>query len=189
MCSVSYFSVWRCRLFCGRKIRPQVIKQFRFAGQCTFLRETIQCLPQQGRRPLTVINFIGLPFRSSGDLRFGFGDGVIAQVLENYSAAAFQCPSAIASVRDEMFQCAEQKRTEPPFLPIGVCICAALDQMSEKALGKVLRILRPISSLAQESVQWTPINSAQLRQRTECLSGSRRRITRFEHHSPTGRSK
>jgi hypothetical protein len=60
-----------------------------------------------------------------------------------------------------MFQCAEEKRTEPPFLRIGVRISAILDQVGEKALRQILRILASVSLFAQENVHWAPIKLAQ----------------------------
>ena len=108
-------------------------------------------------RPFAIINFIGLPFCSSRDLRLH----IVIQILYNHSAAAFQCVFAIASIRDEMFQCSEEKRTEPPFLPIGMHIPAILDQVGEKALRQILRLLAGVSFFAQENVQRAPINFAQ----------------------------
>src|SRR5262249_26577813 len=86
-----------------------------------------------------------------------------------------------------MFQRAEKERTKTSFFPIGARVGAVLDQVCEKTLSQILRILRSISLLAQESVQWAPVNLAQFRERTECVSGSRRRIARFEDHCPTRR--
>src|SRR5215472_15293547 len=122
----------------------------------------MQRFPQKRRRPFTVINFVRLPFRCSRDLCFRLGDCVLIQVFWNDPAPAFQCTSTIASVCDEMFQRAEKKRPKPAFLSIGMCVSAALDQMSKETLGQVLRIVRPISLLAQESVERPPINLASL---------------------------
>jgi hypothetical protein len=41
----------------------------------------------------------------------------------------------------EMFQCAEEKRTEPSLLAVGAGVCTSLDQVSEKALDQISRIL------------------------------------------------
>lgn len=95
----------------------------------------------------------------------------------------------IARVSDEIFERAEEKRTEPPFLAIGVRITAVFDQVGKKALRQILRILASISLFAQENVQRPPINLAQFRERTECVSGSRRRIACFEDRHPTGGGK
>jgi hypothetical protein len=40
-----------------------------------------------------------------------------------------------------MFQCAEEKRTEPSFLAVGAGVCTRLDQISEKALDQIARIV------------------------------------------------
>jgi len=59
-----------------------------------------------------------------------------------------------------MFQPAEKKRAKPAFLAIGVRVGPGLDQVREKTLGQVLRILLPISLLAQESVERSPVDLA-----------------------------
>ena len=155
-----------------------------FACQCALLCETIQRLAHKGRRPFAIINFVGLPFRRSRDLRLC----LVIQLLWNYPPPAFQRVFAIASICDEMFQRSEQKSTELPFLWIGARITAFLDQVGEKALRQVLRILASVSFIAQENVERAPIGLAQFRERTECLSGSRR-VARFKDHCPTGRDK
>ena len=45
-------------------------------------------------------------------------------------------------------------------LAIGVCVGTRLDQVREETLGQVLRILLPISLLAQESVERSPVDLA-----------------------------
>jgi hypothetical protein len=47
----------------------QAAKKLCFASERALLRETIQRLSHKRRRPFTIINFIGLPFRSLRDLR------------------------------------------------------------------------------------------------------------------------
>src|SRR4029453_3982385 len=89
------------------------------------------------------------------------------------------------SVRDEIFECSKEKGTEPPFLPIGARIAATLDQVGKKTLGSIRRVLTSISFSAQETVHRTPINPAQFRERIQCVSGSCRRIARFEDQCPT----
>jgi len=51
---------------------------------------------------------------------------------------------AIPGIRDEMFECNEEKRAESPFVRISVRIPAILDQMGEKALRQILRILASV---------------------------------------------
>src|ERR1700756_4157726 len=119
-----------------------------FASERALLREPIPRLSQKQRCPLTVINFLRLPFRCPRNLRFRLCRGFIVQVLENHSAATFQSPSTIAHVRNKMFQCAEKKGTKPSLLPVGAGICTTLDQVSEKALGQIPRILGAVSLFA-----------------------------------------
>src|SRR4026209_244451 len=145
MRSLSHFFVWDRRFFCRRKIWHQMAENLRFASERALLRETIQRLPQKQRCPLTVVNFLRLQFCCSRNLHLGLCGGFIVQVLENHSPATFQSPSTIAHVRDEMFQCAEEKGTKPSLLAIGVRIRASLDQVSEKALGQIPRALGAIS--------------------------------------------
>jgi hypothetical protein len=66
---------------------------------------------------------------------------LIVQALKNHAAAAFQSPSTIAHISDVVFQCTEEKRTEPSLLTVGPRVCTRLDQVSEKALDQIARIL------------------------------------------------
>jgi thiamine monophosphate synthase len=70
---------------------------------------------------------------------------LIVQARKDHAPAAFQSSSTIVHIGGEMFQCAEKKRTEPPFLAVGASICASLDQVSEKALDQIPGILRATS--------------------------------------------
>ena len=47
----------------------------------------------------------------------------------------------IVHIGDEMFQCAEEKRTEPSLFAVGARVRTSLDQISEKALDQIPRIL------------------------------------------------
>jgi hypothetical protein len=47
----------------------------------------------------------------------------------------------IVHIGYEMFQCAEEKRTEPSLLAVGPRVRTRLDQISEKALDQIARIL------------------------------------------------
>src|SRR5204862_3027775 len=148
MRSPRHLFVWDGRFFGRRKIRHQMGEKLCFASERALLREPIQRLPQKQRCPLTVIDFLSLPFCCARNLRLHVCRGFIVQVLENYSAATFQSPSMIAHIRNEMFQCAEQKGTKPSLLPVGAGICTTLDQVSEKALGQIPRVLSVISLFA-----------------------------------------
>jgi hypothetical protein len=78
-------------------------------------------------------------------LRLRLGDGFIVQVLNNHSAAAFQSASVIAYIGDEVFQRPEEKGTEPSLLAIGASVCTSLDEISEKALDEIPRVLCAVS--------------------------------------------
>src|SRR5262245_2470370 len=116
-------------------------KQVGFAGERALLREPVQGLPQEQGCPLTIVDFLRLPFCCSRNLRLRFCSSLIVQALKDHVATAFQSPSTIAHVGDEVFQCAEEKRTKPSFLAVGPCVCTSLDQVSEKALDQIPRIL------------------------------------------------
>src|SRR5438067_4585659 len=145
MRSPRHLFVWDGRFFGCRKVRHQMSEKLCFTSERALLREPIQCLPQKQRCPLTVIDFLGLQFCCSRNLRLGLCRGFIVQILENHSAATFQSSSTIAHVRDEMFECAEEKRTKSSLLPVGAGIRTTLYQVSEKALGQIPRIFRAIS--------------------------------------------
>src|SRR5207249_8852629 len=112
-----------------------------FVGERALLREPIQRLPQKQGCPLTIVDFLRLPFRCSRNLRLRICSSLIVQAHKDHAAATFQSPSTIVHIGDEMFQCAEQKRTEPSLLAVGARVCTRLDQVSEKALDQIARIL------------------------------------------------
>jgi hypothetical protein len=66
---------------------------------------------------------------------------LIVQALKNQAAAAFQSSSTITRISDVMFQRTEEKRTKPPLLAVGTRVRASLDEISEKALDQVPRVL------------------------------------------------
>src|SRR4249919_641238 len=135
-------------------------KKVCLAGERTLLRESIQCLPQKQGCPFTIVDFLRLPLCCSRDLRLRLCGSLIVQVRKDHTAAAFQSSSTIVHVGGEMFQCAEEKRTEPSFLAVGARVCTSLDEVSEKALDQILCILGVTSLSAQEGIQRTPINLA-----------------------------
>src|SRR5258705_1812180 len=142
-------------------------KKVCFAGERALLREPIQRLPQKQGCPLTIVDFLRLPFRCSGNLRLRLGGGLIVQARKDHTAAAFQSPSTIVHIGGEMLQCAEEKGTEPSLLAVGARVCASLDEVSKKALDQISRILLAASLSAQEGIQRAPINFAQFRERIE----------------------
>src|SRR6059058_3722138 len=112
-------------------------KQVCFPREPTLFREPIQGLPQKQSCPLTVVDFFRLPFCFSCDLRLRFCRSLIVQVREDHPAAAFQCAPTIVHIGSEMFECAEEKRTEASLLAVSPHICASLDQVSEKTLDQI----------------------------------------------------
>jgi len=68
-------------------------------------------------------------------------------------------------VGKEIFQRGEQERTEPAFLSIDAGIDFVFDQISEKALREILRIIDAIATASYETVKRCPIGLAKLRER------------------------
>src|SRR5262245_10855386 len=139
-------------------------KQVCLAGERALLGEPIERLPQKQGCPLTVIDFLRLPLRFSRNLGLRLGSSLIVQVPQDHAAAAFQGPSTIVHVSSVVFQRAQQKRTEPPLLPIGARVRTSLDQISEKALDQIPRILCATSLSTQEGIQRSPVSLAKFRQ-------------------------
>src|SRR6476646_2102281 len=121
-------------------------KKVCFAGERALLREPIQRLPQKQGSPLTIVDFLRLPFRCSRNLCLRLCSSLIVQARKDHPAAAFQSPSTIVHIGGEMFQCAEKKRTEPSLLTVGASVRPSLDQVSEKALDQIPGILWATSS-------------------------------------------
>ena len=105
------------------------------------------------------------------------------------SAAALERPFAIRSIRKEILQSGEQKRTEPALLPIDAGIDFVFDKVSEKALREILRVFHAVSAAAHESVKRRPVSLAKLRERG--LRGLRIGLTssRRDNYAPVGRRK
>src|SRR4029453_17074187 len=116
-------------------------KQICFAGERALFSEPIQRLPQKQGCPLTIVDFLRLPLCCSRNLRLRFCGRLIVQALKNQAAAAFQSSSTITRISDVMFQRTEEKRTKPPLLAVGTRVRASLDEISEKALDQVPRVL------------------------------------------------
>ena len=90
-------------------------------------------------------------------------DLLFMQRKKNLSAAAFERPSALGSMRKEIFHGSKQKRTEPALLPIDASVYFVFDQVSEKALRQILRIVHGVSASAHETIKRYPIYLAKLR--------------------------
>src|SRR5882757_4371100 len=116
-------------------------KKVCFASERALSGEPIQRLPQKQGCPFTIVDFLRLPFRCSRNLCLRLCSRFVVQALKNHAAAAFQSPSTIVHIGGEMFQCAEEKRTEPSLLTVGASVRTSLDQVSEKALDQIPGIL------------------------------------------------
>src|SRR5206468_6439180 len=80
-------------------------------------------------------------------------------------------------------------RTEPAFLPIDASVDFTFDQVGEKALGEILRIVHDVAAAAHKTVERRPISLAKLRQ-----GGLRNfrfglAFPRRENHAPMSRRK
>src|SRR6476646_9148819 len=104
-------------------------KKVCFAAERALFLEPIQRLPQKQGCPLTIVDFLRLPLRCSRNLRLRLCGSLIVQARKDHAAAAFQSPSAIMHIGGEMFECAEEKGTEPSLLTVGAGICTSLDQV------------------------------------------------------------
>jgi len=103
-------------------------------------------------------------------------------------AAALQRTFAVGSVCEKILQRGKKERTELALLPISARVDLMFDQISEKALRKVLRIVHGIPAAAHETIKGRPISLAKLSER-----GSRNlrvSLTRpgGENHAPMSRS-
>ena len=90
-------------------------------------------------------------------------DLLFMQRKKNLSAAAFERPFALGSMRKEIFHGSKQKRTEPALLPIDASVYFVFDQVREKALRQILRIVHGVSASAHETIKRRPIYLAKLR--------------------------
>jgi hypothetical protein len=90
-------------------------------------------------------------------------DLLFVQRKEILSAAAFERPFVVGSVRKKIFQGGEQKRTEFTFLPVDAGVNFMFQQIGEKALREILRIVHSVPATAHETVKRRPIYLAKLR--------------------------
>src|SRR5438552_4237132 len=94
----------------------------------------------------------------------------------------------VVGVGEEILERGKQKRSELALLPIGARVDLVFDQISEKALREVLRIVHRIPAAAHESVKRRPVGLAKLSERG--LSDLRFGLafSGRENHAPMGRS-
>ena len=90
-------------------------------------------------------------------------DLLFMQRKKNLSATAFERPFAVGSVREKIFQGGKQKRTELALLSIDASVYLVFDQVREKALRQILRIVHGVSASAHETIKRRPIYLAKLR--------------------------
>ena len=105
------------------------------------------------------------------------------------SATALERLLAVGKVREEIFQRGKKKRSKPAFLPIDTFVDFVFDQVGEKALREILRIVHAVSAATHETVQRRPVSLAKLRKRglrnrRFCLASPRR-----ENRAPVRRRK
>ena len=95
-------------------------------------------------------------------------DPLFIQRQKVLSAAAFEGSFASASVCQKIFERNKHKRTEPALRAIDSGVNLTFDQISEKTLGEILRIVHSVTAAAHETVERRPISLAKL---CECDSG------------------
>ena len=93
-------------------MRLQCFEQRRFADKSALLRKAIECLPQEGLCPLVVIHQVRAPAFVPRDLSFRLVNCRFIKHLANLPATALLRLLAIACIRDEMLQPAEEERTK-----------------------------------------------------------------------------
>src|SRR4026207_1063260 len=89
--------------------------------------------------------------------RFRIFDLLFMQRKKILPAAAFERPFAVGSVRKKIFHGSKQKRQEPALLPIDASVYFVFDQVREKALRQILRIMHGVTAAAHETVKRRPI--------------------------------
>src|SRR5437773_11035220 len=121
--------------------------------------------------------------------RFRLFDLLFMQRQKILSATPLERPFTIRSVREKIFQGSEQKRTEPAFLPINAGVNFMFDEVSEKALREILRIVHAVAAAAHKTVKRRPISLAKLGERGLRNLRFGLGFPRREDHAPMGRRK
>jgi hypothetical protein len=68
------------------------------------------------------------------------------------SATPLERPFAVGNVCQKIFQRGKKERTKPAFLSIDALVDFVFDQVGEKALRQILRIMHSVSAAAHETV-------------------------------------
>src|SRR6266516_5338916 len=158
-------SVRRWRPSATTKKSPQFLEKLLLVFTFIICREPFQSSGDQRSCPATIEDSIFTTRRTmSLEKRLRIFDLLFMQRKKILSAATFERPFAVGSVRKEIFQGSKQKRTEPALLPIDASVYFVFDQVSEKALRQILRIMHGVSAAAHETVKRRPIGLAKLGQ-------------------------
>src|SRR4029077_11008340 len=104
-------------------------------------------------------------------MRFRFRNRGFIQLHRQAATAAFLRAVMITRVRQEMLQCAKQKRAEPTLHFIGFGVSSIFDQVREKTLSEILRMMLRNPLTPQEKINRSPINLAELRKRSQRMLG------------------
>src|SRR2546430_8881164 len=103
-------------------------------------------------------------------------------------AATLKRSFAVGCVGEEILQRGQQERPELALPLIGARVDLVLDQVSEKALRKVLRIFHGVPATAHESVKRRPIGLAKLSERRLGKLRVSLASSGCDNHAPMGRS-
>src|SRR4029453_1890605 len=159
-------SVRRWRASATAKESPQFLEELLLGFTFVICREPFQCSGDQRSCPAAIEDSIFATRRTmSLEKRIRIFYLLCMQRKKILSAAAFERPFAVASVRKKIFHGSKQKRTESALLPIDANIYFVFDQVLEKALRQILRIVHDVSAAAHEAVKRRPIYLAKPRQR------------------------
>src|SRR6266436_6816629 len=158
--------VSRWRASASGKKNPQFVEELFPCLPFVIRREPFQSSGDQSFRPTAIEDLI-LRVCGSVILEKGFRlfDLLFMQRQKTLSATALQRPFPIRSVCKEIFQGGKQKRAEPAFPLIDAFVDLVLEEVSEKALRQILRIVHRVSAAAHKTVKRRPIGLAKLRER------------------------
>ena len=104
------------------------------------------------------------------------------------AAAAFEGFFAVARISEEILDRGEEKGAKLALPPIGPGVDFVFNEVSEKALREVLRIMRRVAPAADESIKRRPINLAKLTEGSAGDVGARLTFPGREDHAPLGGS-
>src|SRR5215470_17802863 len=156
-------SVRRWRANATTKKTPQFLEELLLGVTFVFCRDPFQSSGDQRGGPAAIEEPIFTTGRTmSLEKRLRIFDLLFMQRKKILSAATFERPFALGSVRKKIFQRSKQERTEPALLPIDASVYFVFDQVREKALREILRIMHGVSATAHETVQRRPIYLAKL---------------------------